>query len=171
LQSPSVLTTLLILLVGLALARLSAGTMARWAVPAIVVELVIGFVLGNEGGALPVLAGLAKWYAGAAAGNGRQLVSWIHAHDMDRIFLRAVEDRHHGDDLLAVEVERHRPLDGDAALDRGAGVVEEREPGRQVRFFAVFSDHLLFAEQRRAARDAQARVHRAGRRARARQPL
>jgi Kef-type K+ transport system membrane component KefB len=43
-----VLTTLLILLVGLAMARLSAGTMARWAVPAIVVELVIGFVLGNS---------------------------------------------------------------------------------------------------------------------------
>lgn len=41
------LTTLLILLVGLALARLSAGQLARWAVPAIVVELVIGFLLGN----------------------------------------------------------------------------------------------------------------------------
>ena len=46
-QTPSVLTTLLILLVGLALARLSAGRLARWAVPAIVVELVIGFLLGN----------------------------------------------------------------------------------------------------------------------------
>jgi Kef-type K+ transport system membrane component KefB len=34
--------------VGLALARLSAGQLARWAVPAIVVELVIGFVLGNS---------------------------------------------------------------------------------------------------------------------------
>ena len=32
---------------GLALARMSAGTLARWAVPAIVVELVIGFLLGN----------------------------------------------------------------------------------------------------------------------------
>jgi hypothetical protein len=48
LQSPSVLTTLLILLVGLALARLSAGRLARWAVPAIVVELLIGFGLGNS---------------------------------------------------------------------------------------------------------------------------
>ena len=37
----------MILLVGLALARLSAGRLARWAVPAIVVELVIGFLLGN----------------------------------------------------------------------------------------------------------------------------
>ena len=46
--SPTLLTTLLILLVGLALARLSAGQLARWAVPAIVVELVIGVVLGNS---------------------------------------------------------------------------------------------------------------------------
>ena len=37
----------MILLVGLALARLSAGRLARWAVPAIVVELLIGFLLGN----------------------------------------------------------------------------------------------------------------------------
>lgn len=56
------------------------------------VMLRIGFVLGQEGGALPVLARLARWFAGAPSGNGRQWVSWIHAHDMDRIFLRAVED-------------------------------------------------------------------------------
>ena len=56
------------------------------------VMLRIGFVLGNDGGALPVLARLAKWFAGAPAGNGRQMISWIHAHDMDRIFLRAVAD-------------------------------------------------------------------------------
>ncbi|MFM7312536.1 MAG: cation:proton antiporter [Cyanobium sp.] len=41
------LSLLLILLVGLAIARLSAGTLARWAVPVILVELLVGFVLGN----------------------------------------------------------------------------------------------------------------------------
>ena len=56
------------------------------------VLLRIGFVLGNEGGALPVLARLAKYFAGAPAGHGRQMISWIHAHDMDRIFLRATAD-------------------------------------------------------------------------------
>ncbi len=56
------------------------------------VLLRIGFVLGNEGGALPVLAGLARFFAGSPAGHGRQMISWIHAHDMDRIFLRAVTD-------------------------------------------------------------------------------
>ncbi|MEI7952416.1 MAG: cation:proton antiporter, partial [Synechococcaceae cyanobacterium ELA182] len=45
--APSLLSTLLILLIGVLLARLSAGGLARWAVPAIVVELVMGFVLGN----------------------------------------------------------------------------------------------------------------------------
>jgi Kef-type K+ transport system membrane component KefB len=44
---PSLLSTLLILLMGVLLARLSEGWMARWAVPAIVLELVMGFVLGN----------------------------------------------------------------------------------------------------------------------------
>lgn len=43
----SLLSTLLILLMGVLLARLSAGWMARWAVPAIVLELAMGFVLGN----------------------------------------------------------------------------------------------------------------------------
>jgi Kef-type K+ transport system membrane component KefB len=35
-------------LVGLAVARLSSGKLAKWAVPAIVVELLIGFGLGNS---------------------------------------------------------------------------------------------------------------------------
>ena len=42
------LGTLLLLLTGLALARLSAGRLARWAVPAILVELLMGFLLGNS---------------------------------------------------------------------------------------------------------------------------
>ena len=42
------LTTLLILLIGLAAARLTAGRLTRWAVPAIVVELLVGFGLGNS---------------------------------------------------------------------------------------------------------------------------
>lgn len=45
--SSSLLSTLLLLLVGAALARLSARPLGRWAVPAIVVELLVGFGLGN----------------------------------------------------------------------------------------------------------------------------
>ncbi len=46
-QGPTLLTTLVILLTGVVIARLSAGRLARWAVPAIVLELAVGFVLGN----------------------------------------------------------------------------------------------------------------------------
>jgi len=44
---PSLLTTLLILVTGVLLARRGARFLARWAVPAIVLELGVGFVLGN----------------------------------------------------------------------------------------------------------------------------
>ena len=43
----SLLSTLLLLLVGAAIARLTAQRLQRWAVPAIVLELLVGFVLGN----------------------------------------------------------------------------------------------------------------------------
>ncbi|RYD31586.1 MAG: TIGR01777 family protein [Verrucomicrobiaceae bacterium] len=56
------------------------------------VMLRIGFVLGNEGGTLPLLARLAKYFAGFPSGSGRQYVSWLHAHDMDRIFLHALKE-------------------------------------------------------------------------------
>ncbi len=45
--TPSLLTTLMLLLTGVLVARLSAGRLVRWAVPAIVLELLVGFVLGN----------------------------------------------------------------------------------------------------------------------------
>jgi Kef-type K+ transport system membrane component KefB len=43
----SLLTTLLLLLVGVGFARFTATHLARWAVPAIVLELAVGFALGN----------------------------------------------------------------------------------------------------------------------------
>ncbi|MFM7362901.1 MAG: cation:proton antiporter [Cyanobium sp.] len=45
--SPSLLTTLLILLGGVLLAQLLARRLGRWAIPAIVLELAVGFLLGN----------------------------------------------------------------------------------------------------------------------------
>lgn len=55
------------------------------------VTLRIGFVLGREGGALPVLASLTRVFLGGAAGNGRQYISWIHLADLVRMFVMAVE--------------------------------------------------------------------------------
>lgn len=58
-MAASLLSTLLVLLVGLATARLMAGTLARWAVPAIVVELAVGFLLGNTVLPFPAIEPLA----------------------------------------------------------------------------------------------------------------
>jgi uncharacterized protein len=51
----------------------------------------IGFVLGRDGGALPVLAGLARWFLGGTVGDGKQFISWIHIEDLCRMFIEAIE--------------------------------------------------------------------------------
>jgi uncharacterized protein (TIGR01777 family) len=55
------------------------------------VVLRIGFVLGRDGGALPVLARLTKCFLGGRAGDGKQFVSWIHLADLTQVFVAAVE--------------------------------------------------------------------------------
>lgn len=55
------------------------------------VLLRIGLVLAREGGALPVLGKLTRWFLGGAAGSGRQYVSWIHLTDMDQMVIDAIE--------------------------------------------------------------------------------
>jgi uncharacterized protein (TIGR01777 family) len=55
------------------------------------VLLRIGFVLGRDGGALPLLAGLARWFLGGTAGGGRQIISWVHVGDLSGMFLDAIE--------------------------------------------------------------------------------
>jgi hypothetical protein len=55
------------------------------------VLLRIGFVLGCDGGALPVLAKLTKWFLGGSVGNGKQFISWVHIADLTRMFVDAIE--------------------------------------------------------------------------------
>lgn len=62
-----------------------------------VVELRTAVVLAREGGALPRLAAPARWGLGAAFGNGRQWMPWIHVDDLVAAYVLAVEDdRLHG---------------------------------------------------------------------------
>ncbi len=56
------------------------------------VLLRIGFVLGRDGGALPVLEKLTRWFLGGRAGSGRQFISWIHSPDLAQIFRGAIEN-------------------------------------------------------------------------------
>lgn len=62
------------------------------------VVLRIGIVLGTDGGALPVLARLTRWFLGGAVGNGQQYISWIHIADFNRMLMAAIER----DDLAGV---------------------------------------------------------------------
>ena len=57
------------------------------------VVLRTSFVLGKSGGALPKLAGLVRVGLGGTVGSGRQGISWIHEHDMNRLFARAIDDQ------------------------------------------------------------------------------
>jgi uncharacterized protein (TIGR01777 family) len=55
------------------------------------VLLRIGVVLDRNGGALPLLAKLTKWFCGGAAGSGKQYISWIDCADLNRMFIEAIE--------------------------------------------------------------------------------
>ncbi|WP_218938645.1 TIGR01777 family oxidoreductase [Oleiharenicola lentus] len=54
------------------------------------VVLRLGVVLDAEHGALPPLARLVRRYAGGAAGNGRQFMSWVHRDDVTTAMLAAL---------------------------------------------------------------------------------
>lgn len=47
----------------------------------------VGFVLGNDGGAYPMLKKFTNMYLGGHHGSGDQVVSWIHLEDLARLFL------------------------------------------------------------------------------------
>ncbi len=55
------------------------------------VILRLGAVLGREGGALPMLEKLTRWFLGGAVGSGRQFISWIHVVDIVRMFEAVIE--------------------------------------------------------------------------------
>ncbi len=55
------------------------------------VLLRLGVVLGRNGGALPMLEKLTRWFLGGAVGSGRQFVSWIDVADLVAMFEAAIE--------------------------------------------------------------------------------
>lgn len=54
----------------------------------------VGVVLARNGGFVKEVGKPIKAFAGAVLGSGKQATSWIHIHDLCRIFLRAVQDYH-----------------------------------------------------------------------------
>jgi uncharacterized protein (TIGR01777 family) len=83
-----------------------------------------GIVLDANGGALPVIARPIKLGLGAALGNGKQWVSWIHLQDAIDMYLYAIENENIAGDYnmiaphpvtnkqltAAIAKELHRPL-------------------------------------------------------------
>ncbi|MEP7066086.1 MAG: TIGR01777 family oxidoreductase [Gemmatimonadota bacterium] len=57
------------------------------------VVLRFGIVLGRDGGALPMLARIARVGLGGSVGSGRQYISWIHRDDMVALVERAITSR------------------------------------------------------------------------------
>jgi uncharacterized protein (TIGR01777 family) len=51
-----------------------------------------GVVLGRDGGALPMLEKITRWFLGGAVGSGKQFTSWIHIADIVRMFEAAIEE-------------------------------------------------------------------------------
>ncbi len=56
------------------------------------VKIRTGIVLSRAGGALPILAKLAKSGLGAVIGTGKQYMPWIHIDDLCNIYIKALED-------------------------------------------------------------------------------
>lgn len=56
----------------------------------------IGLVLSNKGGAFPKLKKAAEYKMGAAFGKGDQWQSWIHIHDLAKMFLFVLENKLEG---------------------------------------------------------------------------
>ena len=55
------------------------------------VVLRLAAVLGRDGGALPMLEKLTRWFLGGAVGSGRQFISWIHVADLVGMIISAIE--------------------------------------------------------------------------------
>ena len=56
------------------------------------VVLRTSFVVGRSGGALPRLSKLVRIGLGGKIGHGRQGISWIHEHDLNCLFERAISN-------------------------------------------------------------------------------
>jgi uncharacterized protein len=52
----------------------------------------IGFALGKDGGALPSLVKLAKFFLGGTVGSGKQYISWLHIDDLNAMFEFAIKN-------------------------------------------------------------------------------
>lgn len=58
-----------------------------------IVKMRTGFILDRKEGGLPAIEKPVLFFVGAALGNGKQWIPWIHIDDMIAMYLDAVEDQ------------------------------------------------------------------------------
>lgn len=66
------------------------------------VKLRTGIVLSKDGGALPAFIKPLRWGISIILGNGRQIMSWIHIHDLCKLFIHALENENISESYNAV---------------------------------------------------------------------
>lgn len=57
-----------------------------------VVKLRTGPVLSSNGGMLPPIARMARWWLASPIGTGKQYLSWIHIDDLCDMYIKSIED-------------------------------------------------------------------------------
>lgn len=81
-----------------------------------VVTVRIGFVLGQAGHILPILALPFRLFIGGPIGSGRQWMSWIHLDDVADVFVVALDDPRYAGPVNAVAPEPVRQGDLASAI-------------------------------------------------------
>lgn len=116
-----------------------------------------GLVLGNDGGAFPVLRQPFDAGAGVVLGSGRQWVPWIHLEDAVRMIVATVEDPAWSGPVNVVAPEPARHVELAEALAQALGVpCDTVVPAAQVTEMLGGAAALLLKSQRIVPTKAQA---------------
>ncbi|MCB0793200.1 MAG: TIGR01777 family oxidoreductase [Flavobacteriales bacterium] len=66
---------------------------AEWENTCRVVRLRTPLVLAADGGALPLMAKIVRWWLAAPLGSGRQWMPWVHIDDLTQAYQLALDDK------------------------------------------------------------------------------
>jgi hypothetical protein len=118
----------------------------------------IGLVLSATQGALPTMVKPIKNLVGAPLGSGEQWQSWIHIHDLTRIFLHSVENNFEGIyNAVAPNPVTNKKLTKEIASVLNAPLWLPRVPSLILKIVLGKMSYILLASQRVNSRKIQAK--------------